>query len=39
MFSEAFKPQRKLLVGADGIALDSFLVRPAEFWTKRGTNA
>jgi hypothetical protein len=30
VFSEAFAPQRKLLVGADGIALDSFLSRPAE---------
>lgn len=38
VFSELFKPQRKLLVGADGIALESFLSRPAEYWTKRGTN-
>ncbi len=37
VFSEAFEPQRKLLVGADGIALDSFLSRPAEFWTKRAS--
>ena len=36
VFSELFKPQRKLLVGADGIALESFLSRPAGFWTKRG---
>ena len=35
MFSEAFKPQRKLLVGADGIAIESFLSRPVEFWTQR----
>jgi acetaldehyde dehydrogenase (acetylating) len=28
VFSELFKPQRKLLVGADGIALESFLSRP-----------
>ncbi len=34
-YSELFKPQRKLLVGADGIALESFFSRPAEFWTKR----
>ncbi len=39
MFSELFKPQRKLLVGADGIALESFLSRPAEHWTKRAANA
>jgi uncharacterized protein len=34
-FSEAFKPQRKLLVGGDGIALEDFLSRPVEFWIKR----
>jgi uncharacterized protein len=38
VFSELFKPQRKLLVGADGIALDSFLSRPTEFWTMRGAS-
>jgi hypothetical protein len=38
VFSEAFEPQRKLLVGADGIALDSFLSRPAEFWAKRASS-
>jgi uncharacterized protein len=38
VFSELFKPRRKLLVGADGIALESFLSRPAEFWTKRAAN-
>lgn len=37
VFSEEFNPQRKLLVGADGIALESFLSRPAEFWTKRAS--
>jgi uncharacterized protein len=37
VFGEAFEPQRKLLVGADGISLDSFLSRPAEFWTKRAS--
>jgi hypothetical protein len=31
-FADAFKPQRKLLVGGDGIALEAFLSRPAEFW-------
>jgi predicted AAA+ superfamily ATPase len=38
MFSEAFKPQRKLLVGADGVAIESFLSRPAEFWTQRAAS-
>lgn len=31
-FVEAFKPQRTLLVGGDGIALDEFLLRPVEDW-------
>jgi hypothetical protein len=31
-FSEAFHPQRTLIVGDDGIALDEFLTRPAESW-------
>ena len=31
-FSAAFKPQRKLLVGGDGIPVDQFLTRPAEHW-------
>ena len=31
-FSEAFKPQRTLLVGADGVALDEFLTKPVEHW-------
>jgi uncharacterized protein len=39
VFSALFKPQRKLLVGADGIALESFLSRPAESWTKRGASS
>src|SRR6266566_3617610 len=34
-FSEAFKPQRKLLVGSDGIALEAFLSRPVMHWAKR----
>jgi predicted AAA+ superfamily ATPase len=39
LFSDAFHPQRKLLVGGDGIALESFFSRPAEFWTKRTAEA
>lgn len=31
-FSKAFKPQRTLLVGGDGIALDEFLSRPVTHW-------
>jgi len=31
-FSRAFKPQRSLLVGGDGIALEEFLSRPARHW-------
>lgn len=31
-FVEAFKPQRTLLVGADGIALDDFLGKPVTHW-------
>jgi len=31
-FSEAFRPKRKLLVGGDGIALETFLSRPVEHW-------
>lgn len=34
-FGDLFKPQRKLLVGADGIALEAFLSRPVEVWAKR----
>lgn len=37
-FGNQFNPQRKLLVGADGIALESFLSRPVEFWTKRASD-
>jgi len=33
-FGAAFKPQRKLLVGGDGIALEAFLSRPVQFWVK-----
>ena len=34
-FEDAFKPQRKLLIGGDGIVLKAFLSRPIEFWAKR----
>jgi uncharacterized protein len=33
-FGTAFKPQRKLLVGGDGIAVEEFLSRPVEHWIK-----
>lgn len=33
-FVEAFKPQRSLLVGGDGIALDDFLMHPVSHWVK-----
>ena len=32
-FAAAFKPQRNLLVGGDGIALEEFLGRPVAHWT------
>ena len=31
-FTEAFKPQRKLLVGGDGIPVEEFLTQPVEHW-------
>jgi predicted AAA+ superfamily ATPase len=31
-FAEAFKPQRTLLVGGDGITLEEFLARPVHHW-------
>ena len=31
-FAEAFRPARRLLVGADGIAIESFLSHPVEHW-------
>jgi len=31
-FAEAFHPERTLLVGGDGIALDEFLARPVTHW-------
>ena len=33
-FAAAFKPARRLLVGADGIAIEEFLSRPVEHWVK-----
>ena len=33
-FAEAFQPQRTLLVGGDGIAVDEFLARPVAHWTE-----
>jgi len=33
-FVEAFRPQRTLLVGGDGIALEDFLSQPASHWLK-----
>jgi uncharacterized protein len=38
-FGELFKPQRKLLVGGAGVALEAFLSRPAQVWTKRAPYA
>jgi hypothetical protein len=34
-FAAAFKPTRRLLVGASGIALEEFLSKPAEHWISR----
>lgn len=33
-FAEAFRPDRTLLVGADGIAVDEFLRRPVAHWVE-----
>ena len=33
-FAEAFRPARTLLVGGDGIAVDDFLSKPVEHWTR-----
>ncbi|MCY4121441.1 MAG: DUF4143 domain-containing protein, partial [Acidobacteria bacterium] len=35
-FSEAFRPARKLLVGGDGIDLETFLSTPVEAWLAEG---
>lgn len=34
-FAKAFKPQRSLLVGGDGITLEEFLTRPVAHWTRQ----
>jgi predicted AAA+ superfamily ATPase len=31
-FAQTFKPQRSLLVGGDGIALEDFLAQPVSHW-------
>lgn len=36
-FVQAFKPQRTLLVGGDGIALESFLLQPVAHWIRKAT--
>lgn len=33
-FAEAFRPTRKLLVGGDGISIETFLSKPVEYWVK-----
>jgi len=33
-FAQAFRPTRTLLVGADGIPVEEFLLRPVEHWVK-----
>ena len=33
-FAAAFRPTRMLLVGGDGIAVDDFLSKPVEHWTR-----
>lgn len=33
-FAAAFKPKQALLVGADGIALETFLSQPVEKWVR-----
>ena len=35
-FSEAFRPARKLLVGGDGIDLETFLSTPVDTWLAAG---
>jgi hypothetical protein len=31
-FAAAFKPQRTLLVGGDGVAVEDFLAQPVAHW-------
>ncbi|MBI4802359.1 MAG: ATP-binding protein [Elusimicrobia bacterium] len=35
LFAKEFHPARKLLVGGQGIPLEEFLSKPADFWLKR----
>ena len=34
LFAKEFHPQKKLLVGGQGIPLEEFLSKPADFWFK-----
>ena len=34
-FADVFRPDRSLLVGGDGIAVDEFLSKPAEHWVRQ----
>ncbi len=34
-FSEAFNPDRTILVGGDGVSIEEFLLRPVESWLTR----
>jgi hypothetical protein len=38
-FAAAFKPQRSLLVGGDGIEVGEFLSRPVRDWAAPGLDA
>lgn len=33
-FARAFAPKRTVLVGADGVPLEEFFSRPAEYWLR-----
>ena len=33
-FGRRFQPKRKLLVGGQGIPIEEFLLRPAEYWLR-----
>jgi len=34
-FADAFRPERKLLVGGDGVAIEEFLLQPVSSWAGR----
>ena len=34
-FADAFRPERKLLVGSDGVAIEEFLLQPVSSWAGR----